>query len=218
MSLVATTGVMAQDEATPPGSAATVVPITEDPLGVSYGEWAGRWWQWIAGIPLSENPMTGDHCQVGQGGDVFFIPHTSPGSTVTTTCQIGADQWVYASAGGTIWTDTEGETAEELTALVNSERGVFSDLAVIVDDVPVPDIEAFWAVSDPFTVTYIEDDLLGGEPGAQNEAVAASFGVMIPPLEPGEHTIVVRDTITHESVGPEPAVAELTANITVAAE
>ena len=117
MALAAPHAVLAQDESmapegsaatTPAGSATTVVPPGGDPLGVPYGEWGARWWEWLAGIPAAGDSGLNDNCQANQGGEVFFIPHTWAGTSFVTNCEIGADQWVLASAGGTFWTNSEG--------------------------------------------------------------------------------------------------------------
>lgn len=215
LTLVGTGTVLAQEEETPPpGSAATVVPPSGDPLGVSYGEWGARWWQWLLGIPAAENPIIIDACGTGQGGEVFFIPHTLPGNAATTTCEVGADQWILASPGSTIWSADPGQTDEDLPPLVE-DVSAFSDLAVVIDGVEVADIESYFVTTPIWDEEFVEDNLFGADPGTSARTIAGGWFVMIPPLEPGSHTIVVRDAVDEPEDEEGPITAELTAEITV---
>src|ERR1051325_2933921 len=83
----------------PPGSSA---------YGHSYGEWAALWWQWVLAIPADENPLTdttGEFCDVGQAGPVWFLAGTF-GSSVERSCTIPAGKaifvpvhnWIFGSA------------------------------------------------------------------------------------------------------------------------
>jgi hypothetical protein len=193
-----------------------VAPPGSDPLGVSYGQWADRWFTWVASVPAAENPLLTDDCQAGQeeGGDVFFLPHAMPGTSVTAECMVGADQSVLAQAGGVIWTNDDGETFEEMVPLVEALRGDFSQLSVTIDGVEVPDIDSYWVVSPGARYVFGEDNIFGVDPGTELDAVAGGWFVMIPPLEPGSHTIVVRDRVASDD-GSESPIAEYTANVTV---
>ena len=33
-----------------------IFPINSKPFGLTYGEWAARWWQWALSIPLFGQP------------------------------------------------------------------------------------------------------------------------------------------------------------------
>ena len=207
--------VVAQTESPPAGSAATVVPPTEEPLGVSYAEWGAGFWEWLINAPPIEDPEAGD-CQAAQEGQVFNIPHVPPGVTATTDCAVGAEQWILASAGGTIWdnSDGSGNTPEDLLALVEADIPIFSDPAISIDGEEVADIESYWVINPGFTIEYAEDNLFGLPAGSWDAAMGGWF-VMIPPLEPGPHTIVVRDYLDDPADEEGPLLAELTANVTV---
>jgi len=204
------------------GTAMAPAPVVaapgSDPLGVSYGEWADRWWSWVAGVPSAENPLITGDCEVGQedGGAVFFLPQVAPGSTVAADCAVAADQSILAQAGSVIWTNDDGETFEEMAPLVEGERDTFSDLSLTIDGVEVPDIDSYWVVSPGAHYVFGEDNLFGYDPGTERDAVVGGWFVMIPPLEPGSHSIVVRDAVDMGD-GTDPQVAEYTANVTVEA-
>ena len=53
-----------------------VYPPGSNPLGVTYGEWTAKWWQWLLSIPGPVNPnldTTGANCAQGQSGPVWFL-------------------------------------------------------------------------------------------------------------------------------------------------
>ena len=145
--------------------------------------------------PAHRDPEAGD-CQAGQGGEVFYIPHVPPGVSASTDCTVGADQWILAQAGGTIWDNSDGSesTPEDLLALVEADIPVFSEPAVSIDGEDVADIESYWVVNPDFTIEYAEGNVYGLPAGSWDAAMGGWF-VIIPPLEPGSHTIVVHDAI-----------------------
>ena len=58
---------------------AKIVPIKSHPFGNTYGEWAAKWWQWALGTPARINPLfdaTGEFCDAGQKGPVWFLAST----------------------------------------------------------------------------------------------------------------------------------------------
>lgn len=207
---------LGQDERLTMGSAGTVIAPSEAPLGASYADWGVGWWQWLLNVPPIEDPEVGD-CQAGQGGEVFYIPHVPPGMAVTTDCTVAPDQWILASAGGTFWDSSDGsvDTSDELLSLVEADIPLFSEPAVIVDGEEVADIASYWVVNPAFTIEYAEGNVFGLPTGSWDAAMGGWF-VMIPPLEPGSHTIVVRDAVDMGD-GTGPQTAELTANLTVEA-
>jgi hypothetical protein len=92
-------------------------------------------------------------------------------------------------------------------------------VTVTIDGVPVPDVDSYWVVSSPFEISFGEDNLFSFEPDSASTAVAGGWFVMIPPLDPGTHTIVVHSEATvddEEDVAP--SITDQTAILTVAPE
>ena len=54
-----------------------ILPPDEPWAGLTRGEWAARWWQWLWSMPEDVNPnfdTTGERCGYGQSGPVFLLP------------------------------------------------------------------------------------------------------------------------------------------------
>ena len=71
--------------------------ITKREQGLSYGEWAAKWWQWVYSIPRDENPLydeTRAKCAVKQIGSVWFVVGTFGGS-LTRECAIPSNTSLF---------------------------------------------------------------------------------------------------------------------------
>ena len=65
-------------------------------------------------------------------------------------------------------------------------------LEVFVDGVPVSNVRGYRAApAQPFSVTYPEDSVVGVPAGTYFPQVADGYWLMLAPLTPGQHTIVV---------------------------
>jgi hypothetical protein len=62
----------------------TPTPFSADTVqyNLTYAEWTARWWQWLLSIPEDRNPaadQTGENCDEGQSGPVWFLAGTFGG-------------------------------------------------------------------------------------------------------------------------------------------
>src|SRR5213083_1086403 len=74
-----------------------VLPPHSHSHGLTYAEWGAAWWQWVLSIPFAQNPIfdsTGEDCDVGQSGPVWFLAGTS-GSTAVRSCTIPAGKSIF---------------------------------------------------------------------------------------------------------------------------
>ncbi len=65
--------------------------------GKTYEELGGAWWRWLYSIPASTNPAldeTGEFCDEGQQGPVFYLAGTF-GGAVSRTCTIRHNKPVF---------------------------------------------------------------------------------------------------------------------------
>src|SRR6185436_2277754 len=59
-------------------------------FGKRYSDWAGAWWQWVYAVPGTHHPLldtTGEHCALGQSGEVFYLGGTF-GGDATRRCRV----------------------------------------------------------------------------------------------------------------------------------
>jgi hypothetical protein len=88
-----------------------------------------------------------------------------------------------------------GANEEELAACAAGEADRYTGVVVRVNGEVVPEIERYRAQSPPFTLQLPEDNILAVPPGT-GRAVADGYQVILPPLAPGAHEIVVHVEVT----------------------
>lgn len=172
--------------------------------GVSQEEWSARHWQWTLGIPAGNNPgqdVSGTSCAYGQSGPVFFLPRNF------TPCTVPAGMSVLAPITGTECSTNEpapfsGTSEEELRNCAAREIERYATIEVRIDGGIVPNIQAYRVSSPLFTVLLPEGNVLGA-PAGTTYAVADGYQVIIRPLPPGEHEVVVHLELADGTVLPD---------------
>lgn len=181
----------------------------------SYSDWADRWTKWAFQFPTETNPIldeTGEYCDQGQSGPVWFLAGaflSIPPTTIERECRIPAGKFVFFPIvqGLSFWPEfpSEGDVCsnsdfpqvEQVRCDVNDDIvPVITGLEVTIDGVRVNDPFAYRAQSPPggFVFFITEDPILtddDGNPfesGPRDPAVADGWWLMIY-LKPGEHTI-----------------------------
>jgi hypothetical protein len=189
--------------ASPVAAATPVEPegIAFDPeaaiYGASLGQWSARYWQWVTSLPVGVNPAhdpSGARCGYGQHGPVFFVPRHLP------PCTVPADIAVFVPIAGSECSTLEpppfhGANEEELAACAAGEADRYTDVVVRVNGELVPQIERYRAQSPTFTLQVPEDNILA-VPAGMGRAVADGYQVILAPLAPGTHEIVVHVEVT----------------------
>lgn len=163
-----------------------------NPLGLSYGEWAAKWWQWVYSIPRDQNPLydeTGENCAVKQIGSVWFLVGTFGGS-ITRECTIPSNTSLFfplintecSIAGG------DGKTEEELKrcATANIDRMINIDL--VIDGKKIENLGDYRAQSQLYNITLPSDNIMGVSPQTTS-SIAEGYWIFLNPLSPGEHEI-----------------------------
>lgn len=212
------TGVIAQSPAASPDPAASAAaPFPVDliaapgatTLDLTYPEWAGQWFLWALSAPASTSPLLTDACVQGQGGNAWFVPHTLPGNTLVTRCETYGDQFLLIGVGQA-WCDTISQpdaTDEDLAACVEEQGKAFTARSITIDGQPIAALDDFWVVSPPVDVQLPEDDLLGAD-ALSVHGVGGGWFVMVQPLAPGPHPVVIRDESPATDGSGETLVAE----------
>ncbi len=122
--------------------------------GMSYGEWAGEWWNWALQFPSAINPVldeTGEFCGLGQDedGPVWFLAGNFGGTTVRE-CTVPDDKILFFPLLNVVSPSPDfGPDVETVIADANSDVNSFSVLELDVDGEPVTDLFAYAGQSPP---------------------------------------------------------------------
>ena len=182
---------------------AHVFPPIAHPFGASYGEWQARWFEWFIEIPAPVNPLfdeTGELCGTNQSGPVWFLAPVAHPGTTTRACTVPTGTGVFVLGLGNECSNVEpppffGATEAELRACAAAGfEAFFGDAtqSITVDGVTVSGLEDRYRTQTPlFSYTLPPDNLYGLPPATAAAAVSDGTAVMVKPLPPGEHRIVV---------------------------
>ncbi len=97
---------------------------------------------------------------------------------------------------------SQDKSAEELTALTLNEAMFMTNPRVNVDGRDIPVGGSAWIMDDPFTVELPEGNL-DGLPAGEATVQTMGWFVMLEPLAPGKHTIVISDDLLETAVASE---------------
>jgi hypothetical protein len=181
-----------------------IISPSKTPYGMSYGEWAAAWWQWVASVPASENPVlddTGANAAVGQSGPVWFLAGTF-GGTTERTIEVPHGKAlffpivnIFVNSQFCVEPD-DNFSAEEMAAYLDGLIDTATNLYVEIDGVQVEDLTVYRAASGAFQVTVPSDNVWSEYFGCADVTantygpnVADGYWIMLKPLKKGEHTI-----------------------------
>jgi len=179
-----------------------VFPPTAHAFGASLGEWQARWFTWFIEIPAATNPLfdeTGALCGIDQSGPVWFLaPVAHPGVT-TRACTVPVGKGIFVLGLGNECSNIEpppffGSTEAELRACAaEGLEASFGDAtqAISVDGVDVADLSRYRTQTPLFSYTLPPDNVYRLPAGTATRAVSDGTAVIVQPLPPGEHQIVV---------------------------
>lgn len=163
--------------------------LTSDAVaGISTGEWTARWWRWA--LTQSIAPYLdpdGRFCDLGQEGPVWFLAGTNGHFRPQRTCEIPKDKYLLVPVINMVyWQAAPGSAlpCKELQAhaAVNNEH--LRSAVAMLDDKPLGDIRLLRVRSD---------GCFPMDPQAERPLLGAADGywLMIKPLAPGRHTLVI---------------------------
>jgi hypothetical protein len=187
------------------------------PFGMTYGEWAGTWWQWVLGIPKNVSPFldtNGAQCGSLQQGPVWFLAGTSgPLASAVRECSIPAGQAILIPIvtflndypcpipppPGAPFEPAPGQSIEAF--LTAGATGVVDTAGVLeaeIDGKPVRNLTAYRATSRmiQFTAAKDLDALDACITGSPQVGVADGYWLMLKPLSVGRHTLHIKGDST----------------------
>jgi hypothetical protein len=138
-----------------------VFPVSSKPYGLTYGEWAARFWQWLHSIPKPDNPAadtTGKNCALKQAGPIWFLPGTF-GGTNERTCTIPEGKAILVTPIEVMCSFAEHhlKTESELRACAKADQDKVTSATITVDGVQV---KTYRLQSPLFSVTLPKNNAL----------------------------------------------------------
>jgi hypothetical protein len=196
-----------------------VYPVNSKPYGLTYGQWAAKWWQWLFSIPEENNPAgdeIGKNCAEGQKGPVWFLAGTF-GGKLERSCTIPQGKAIFFLVIGAECSTaefprlkTEPELLECAKALNEGATG-----RVIIDGTEVQNFEDYRVQTGLFNMTMPVNNVLGVEAGTTT-AAADGWNIMLEPLSPGTHEISFGGSVVgNPTTGTESYVTDVTYHVTI---
>lgn len=181
------------------GSNPGILPPSSQPFGLTYGEWQGRFFQWLEAIPASQNPAfeNGD-CSTGQGGKVWFLAPVFTTPETSRTCVVPPGVALLVPVLGNECSSLEpepffGADQEELQACASSGYEFLRALtnpSLTVDGVLVRNIDQYRNLTPAVPVFLPPNDNVWGLPaGGGGLAAADGISLLLAPLSVGTHSL-----------------------------
>ncbi len=202
-----------------------IIPVNANAYGNTYGEWSGRWWQWLLSIPEATNPnldTTGANCDQKQAGPVWFLAGAFSSTTVTRTCTVPARKALFfpivnglfgAAAGDCKPTNPQVECNIADLRVMDAAALDPVILTASIDDQSLANLRRQRVQSPVLTITFPAGAVFGSNAGTFAPNVSDGYWLMVPPLPAGRHTIRFKGVI---SGGPfSGTVIEVTYRLTV---
>jgi hypothetical protein len=180
-------------EATAQSSNPIIFAVDSKPFGLSYEQWAVKWWKWFVSIPESESPAgdaTGARCAQDQNDPTVWYLAATFGGKAERTCTVPSGKALFFTVIGTACNTKQDKvtTEAEFQACV---RGVMDGLKLAtaeIDGVQIPNVERYRLTSSVFPVTFPNGAIWGAPPGPTNLSSDAVY-LMLHPLSNGTHTL-----------------------------
>lgn len=165
----------------------------EDIEGVPLVEYANIWWQWTVTMPEELSPVrdtTGQHCAVGQTGNVWFLAGGFGTSKIKRTCEIPAGKYIFFPVINMVYYASKDfpltcKEVKKYAALNNDE---LLSIAVELDGISASNpAHTRLASADCF-------DLMARVPREYNPpkvfpSASDGYWVMLKPLTKGKHSL-----------------------------
>ena len=176
--------------------AAAVLPPTNTVDGRAQAEYTARWWQWAnrvrSGVKPFQDP-TGAQCALNQSGNVWFLAGTDGTDDITRRCTIPTGKYLFFPIINMIAHSLPGKplTCEQAKteAAGNNEHLALAEVridGVLVRNIPAHHIRSEQCFDAFPLAPYIDN------PKSYFPAATDGYWLMLKPLSPGSHRIVVR--------------------------
>jgi len=170
------------------------------------GKWLERYWIWLASIPKDVHPRggTGENCGTDQVGPVWYLdlPVDRP-MKQTRYCEIPEDKAIFVPV--------LVSQCDKTVASVHNYEGYIDcakkdnengNMKFHIDGKPLLEINPtseehyslYRTLSDLFNMTWIENNVVGADPGPV-EAASDGYFVIVQPLPLGDHQMYIESNL-----------------------
>lgn len=173
-----------------------IYPVDTRPFGLSFADWAIKWWRWLFSIPKDKNPATdskGTNCDVQQKGPVWFLTGVTTSSSVVRKCIIPVRRALFFPIINSEQSTIENQDAKdsELLDYVVDDIDKVSSLELSVDRKRIDDLKKYRVLTPPFQIKICNNNVLELTPG-NARMVSDGFWIFLRPLPLGQHMIHFR--------------------------
>ena len=176
-----------------------VIPPNGQFRGLSYGEWAARWWSVAFSIPVVDgrHPLISGGAFGGENG-VLFLARRGGVATFDITIPPGTALFVPVVNSGCSVLEPDpfhGDDEASLSACANGHIDNTSGRFAVIDGVPVNNLDAYRVQSPLFEFGPLPEDNvfeffgLDAPAGTTSPSVVAGVYVLLAPLKVGTHTV-----------------------------
>lgn len=167
-----------------------IFPPDSKPYGVSYEEWAVKWWRWLLSIPKARNPAldsSGVNSTCNQDDpNVWFLAGTFGGSA-ERKCKIPSEKAIFMPIINYECSFADAPTVtteQELAAKCRNEIDDIRDLAFMLNELSLTDMFPYRMRSPPFTIHLVENNVLDVDAGP-TQMVSDGYWIFLKPLTTG---------------------------------
>jgi len=171
------------------------------PFDTPYADWIAKWWDYNVDIGAEVHPrdnFSPERCNLDQDHNdpVYYLPDNLSGEE-QRNCTVPAGKAILAPLiTGSCWDDNTDPIlqTEEGLRECSKEGQEFGVVSATLDGRQLQNLEQYRATSDVFNMTVAEDNAFQS-PSGTFPAMADGFFAFLEPLPPGEHILVLEQSV-----------------------
>lgn len=181
-----------------PAASATVLPLSAKVEGLGYAELSARWWRWTDRFPGGMEPYRdpdGRWCALAQSGPVWFLAGTDGSANLKRRCSVPIGKHVFLPIINlyqrTRYRIPAARRAAECRSLLDGlalSNDALRSAVVLIDGVRVADPKRYRVRTERCFDAFGDED---GDGDAAVIAASDGYWLLLPPLKPGRHSLVV---------------------------
>ncbi len=161
--------------------------------GETIGAMTGRWWQWINSMPGYQSPardMTGEHCDVNQSGNIWFLAGSYSQNKITRKCSVTADKYIAFPIIN--WLSYPGKNKQaDCETIKNNVKKIVDQIGhvfFVIDGEPVENLKSHREPANECFALY-PDSGFNEFIGRTTPAASDGYWIVLKPLPTGKHSL-----------------------------